>query len=172
MASTMRFDKWENTLGQAYNPVVQVVQTVDYNTTTIATGANTFNAYSGLDTTITPKLPGSKFLIRYQINVGLQSGSMRGVLKVNGAYYNSIGTGSMRASTNSEYVQSGLPATATIYALTGEYLFTNSSLNPVVVTFELYKQDSYAIYVNRAFTYDDTDRGRPTSWVTIQEIAQ
>lgn len=150
---------------------VQTVQTVDFTKTSFATGATTFNAYTGLNTTVTPKFSNSKFLIRYQLNVGINEGSVRGVLKINNNYYNTTGSGTLRASTNSEYVSAGLPASATIYALTGEYLFTNSGTAPVVITFELYKQAAAAIYVNRAYTYDDSDRGNPTSWCTVQEIA-
>ena len=153
--------------------IVQVVQTVDYSTTTISSGVDTsFIRYNGLNTTITPKLSGSKFLMRYQINIGAYSGSVRAALIINSAYYNSAGTGMQTASTNSHYITAGLPGSATIQGYTGEYLFSNSGTNNVVVTFDILKQDpNYNVFVNRGHTYDDNPRGRPTSWLTIMEVA-
>jgi hypothetical protein len=60
MTSTMRFDKWENTLGQPYNAVLQVVtgSTETPVTNTTATFVNT-----GLTATITPKLINSTILV-------------------------------------------------------------------------------------------------------------
>ena len=159
--------------GPVYLPgsVCQVVHT---NTGTFtALNSGQFMPYNGLDTTVSPKFSGSKFLIRYQINVGNYSGSMRVILKINGSYYNTFSTDDYRASSNSFYGSGGLPISANIVGLTGEYLFTNSGTSPVVVSFELYRQDTgTALYVNRSYSYDDTARGRPTSYVTIEEVVQ
>lgn len=173
--STLRVNNVTNVAGTSVPKLsgmtVQTVQTVDATTTSFASGANTFNAHSKLDTNITPKFSGSKFLIRYQLNVGALEGSIRGVLKINGSYFNTITTGTSRSSTNTDYVVNGLPGTANIYALTGEYLYTHTGSGVVAVSFEIYKQAAAVVYVNRAYTYDDYDRGNPTSWCTVQEIA-
>jgi hypothetical protein len=68
MTSTMRFDKWENSLGQPYGTVLQVVQAVktDVFSTSIATGA--FTDLTGLSVTITPKFVNSKILITAHIS--------------------------------------------------------------------------------------------------------
>lgn len=156
---------------------VQTIQTVDTAITTISTGStDAFFAYNNLNTTVTPKFTNSKFLVRFQINVGagVTGGtSIRVALNINGVTYGTTTSGSQRASSNSIYLSGGLPGDATISGLTGEYLFTNTGTANVVVTFELFKQSgSQIMYVNRAYSYDDTSRGRPASWVTIQEIAQ
>lgn len=152
---------------------VQTVQTVDYAITTISTGSNEqFFAYNNLNTTITPKFSGSKFLVRFQINVGNNEGSMRAVLNINGTPYGTTTNGTQRASSNSVYWSNGLPGSANIHGLTGEYLFQNTGLTNLNISFELFKQTGTAVmYVNRGHSYDDTSRGRPASWVTIQEIA-
>jgi hypothetical protein len=175
MTSTMRFDKWENTLGQAVGTVLQVAQVVDTNVTTISTGAgDTFFAYNNLNNTITPRGTNSKFLVRFQINVGANGGtSFRAALNINGVTYGTTTLGTQRASSNSVYLSGGLPGDANIHGLTGEYLFQNTGLSNVSVSFELFRQNGgQVIYVNRSFTYDDASRGRPASWVTIMEIAQ
>lgn len=153
--------------------VVQVVQTVYASHATISSGADTaFINFSGLDTTVVPKRANSKFLIRYQINIGAYSSSIRAVLKINGGYYNTIYTDGYRASTNSIFGGGGLPYSATINAFTGEYLFTNSASNNVAIGFEIVKQDpNYNAYVNRSYGYTDPQRGYPTSTVTILEVA-
>jgi hypothetical protein len=60
MTSTMRFDKWENSLGQPYGTVLQVVtgSTEIPVTSTTATFIDT-----GLTATITPKLINSRILV-------------------------------------------------------------------------------------------------------------
>jgi hypothetical protein len=187
MASIMRFDEWQNasgigttkldSAGRLYSPgnTVQTLQTVDTAVTTISSGSNeVFLAYNNLNTAVTPKFPNSKFLIAFQINVGGNGGtSYRAALNINGTTYGTTTSGSQRASSNSIYLSGGLPGDASIHSLTGQYLFQNTGISNVSVTFEIFKQTgSQVIYINRAYTYDDTARGRPASWVTIQEIAQ
>ena len=65
MTSTMRFDKWENSLGQPYGTVLQVVQAVK--TDTFSTTNTTFTDITGLSATITPKFASSKILVSAQI---------------------------------------------------------------------------------------------------------
>jgi hypothetical protein len=60
MTSTMRFDKWENTLGQPYGTVLQVVGATTGTQTTVSSGTY---ADSGLTATITPKFASSKVLV-------------------------------------------------------------------------------------------------------------
>lgn len=183
MASIMRFEQWQtpsgvgsvklDSAGRLYSPgsVCQVVHTNTGNATSISGGQ--FIAYNGLDTTVTPKFSGSKFLIRYQLNIGNYAGSTRVILKINGSYYNTYSTDDYRASSNSFYGSSALPQSANIVGYTGEYLFSNPTAAPFTVSFEIFRQDTaYAALVNRSYSYDDTARGRPTSYVTIQEIAQ
>lgn len=152
--------------------IIQVVQTV-YATTSSYSVNSSFVSFTGLDTTITPKVSNSKFLIMYNIRLGYgTSGSRRIVLKINGSYYNTISTDAYRASSGSYYVyNSNNLADASIWEHTGEYLFTNSGTSSLTVSFELFGQSPGTIYVNRGSSYDDTDRGRPTSTLTVMEVA-
>jgi hypothetical protein len=60
MTSTMRFDKWENSLGQPYGTVLQVVQG---STSTESVTTSTSFVDTGLTATITPKSASSKILV-------------------------------------------------------------------------------------------------------------
>jgi len=60
MTSTMRFDKWENSLGQPYGTVLQVVQGTN-NTQTTTTSATYVT--TGLSASITPSSTASKIMI-------------------------------------------------------------------------------------------------------------
>jgi hypothetical protein len=157
--------------------VVQVVQTVDAQVRTISNSTNeSFNQYTALNTTVTPRVSGSRFLIRFQANIGggpTGGGSFRSVLYVNGNAVGTTGTGNQRASSNSIYLNAGLPGDASIHGLTGEFLFQNSGTSNVVITMDIFKQaGAQPLYINRAFTYDDNARGRPASWLTVQEVVQ
>jgi hypothetical protein len=61
MTSTMRFDKWENSLGQPYGTVLQVVSVTKTNT--FSTASTTYVDVPDLSITITPKAANSKFLV-------------------------------------------------------------------------------------------------------------
>lgn len=65
MTSTMRFDKWENSLGQAYGAVLQVVQ--NFVTTQTAYGAGEFTLFSQ---SITPRMPNSKLYVFGHVSHG------------------------------------------------------------------------------------------------------
>jgi len=60
MTSTMRFDKWENSLGQPYGTVLQVVSGVY--STQVSTTSTSF-VTSNAEVTISPKFSNSKILI-------------------------------------------------------------------------------------------------------------
>ena len=68
MTSTMRFDKWENSLGQPYGTVLQVTQGVLSDIVTFTTSG----AWTpiGLSATITPRFLTSKILITVHIGIG------------------------------------------------------------------------------------------------------
>lgn len=71
MASIMRFDRWENTLGQGVGTVLQVVNVQMPN---LLSGTNTsFADVAGLTATITPKFASSKILVSVSVNVGTNS---------------------------------------------------------------------------------------------------
>lgn len=151
--------------------VIQVVQTIYSSTTALSGGGSTFRTFNGLDTTITPKASGSKFLIMYNIKVGTYQYSRRVVLKINGSYYNTPSSDDYRSSSGSIYIATGANLSdASYFEHTGEYLFSNSGTNNLSISFEIFNQDTNVIYINRAYTYTDTARGLATSTLTVMEI--
>ena len=73
MTSIMRFDQWQNTLGQTNNAILQVVQGSLNDPVTITT-ANSWTAI-GLSATITPRFSTSKILITAHIGLGSNGSS-------------------------------------------------------------------------------------------------
>jgi hypothetical protein len=69
MASTLRFDKWENTLGAPYGTVLQVktVRTEARTTYSSATSGNG-TTVTDLNLTITPKFSNSLLMMQWMIN--------------------------------------------------------------------------------------------------------
>ena len=63
MASTMRFDKWENTLGTAYGTTLQVKQSTK--TGTFSTTSTSFTEITSLSVVITPKYVNSRFVLYF-----------------------------------------------------------------------------------------------------------
>lgn len=68
MTSIMRFDQWQNSLGQPYNAVVQVKQS--YYDSYISCGVG---EYTLMSVNITPKLPGSKIYLSAIITHGFNA---------------------------------------------------------------------------------------------------
>lgn len=60
MTSTMRFDQWQNSLGQNYNAVIQMQR--GYQNSFVTASASGYTA-TGLKVQITPKMLGSKFYV-------------------------------------------------------------------------------------------------------------
>jgi len=172
MASIAKFDEWQNTAGIRQLTIVQTVQTL-YTDTFSTTGSSGFVNFTGLDTTITPKLANSRFFICYNIMLGYaDSASRRVVLKINGSYYNTRTTDNFRASGLSFYLHNAASnlSDATILAHQSQFIFQNSGTTNLAISFELYKQSTGIMYVNRSSTYDDDARGRPLSSLIVMEI--
>jgi hypothetical protein len=73
MTSTMRFDKWENSLGQPYGAVLQVVQGVLATPVTFTSSGSWVSV--GINATITPKFATSKILVELNVCVGSNGSS-------------------------------------------------------------------------------------------------
>lgn len=113
MASTMRFDKWENTNGQTYNSVIQVQR--GYQNSFVTATASGYTA-TGLKVQITPKMAGSKFYVS-------ASGALNSIPAGYGAGIAifaknvSAGTSSLIWSTDSSNV------------ISGGYMYAGTSVN-------------------------------------------
>lgn len=160
--------------GSIYSPgsIVQVVQTL-YTPTLAISGAAGYYAMTGLDTTITPKVSGSKFLVMYNVKMGSYQYSRRLILKINGTYQNTATTDANRSSSGSQYITAttGNFSDASYFEYTGNYLYQNSGTTPVAVSFEVYKQDTNPLYINRAYNYLDDARGQGSSNLIVMEVA-
>lgn len=78
MTSTMRFDKWENSLGQPYGAVLQVVHAKVAAPVSSAAGyfstTSTSRVSTGLTASITPKFANSKLLVKLVVQGNYQAG--------------------------------------------------------------------------------------------------
>ena len=68
MASIMRFDQWQNSLGQNYGTILQIQQTFNNANSTYGSGD-----YTLMSVSITPKMPGSKIYISSIISHGFNN---------------------------------------------------------------------------------------------------
>ena len=71
MTSTMRFDKWENTLGQPYHAVLQVVHVA---VTGLTSTTSTSYVSTPVTASITPKYSTSKILVTVSAHLETPSG--------------------------------------------------------------------------------------------------
>ncbi len=152
--------------------VIQVVQKM-YNDIFTVSGAAGFYAMTGLDLTVTPKVSGSSFLTMYNVKMGSYQYSRRLILKINNTYQNTSTTGVNRSSSGSQYLTAttGNLSDASYFEYTGNYLYQNSGTTAVSISFEVYKQDTNPLYINRAYNYLDDARGQGSSNLIVMEIA-
>ena len=80
MTSTMRFDRWQNSLGQPYGTVLQVVQAVK--TDTFSTSSTSFVDITGFSATITPKFASSKILVQVVMSVNADANNTTAMFKL------------------------------------------------------------------------------------------
>jgi hypothetical protein len=179
MTSTMRFDKWENSLGQPYGTVLQVVQAVKTNTqvsASIASGGTVDIA--GLSVSITPKFATSKVLLLAQVNAVLSANgifagfelvrdstkigagdndSNRVGMTASGSF-NSSGANEANLTTHMTFLDSPNTTSTTLYKVRVR--------NPSSV--------SRDVYINRSISDNNTlsDSFRTICTITLMEIAQ
>jgi hypothetical protein len=110
MTSTMRFDKWENSLGQPYGTVLQVVQVV--RTTTFSTSSTSYVDVTGLSVTITPRFASSKILVTGDFYFGTSSGGFSAhaqLVRGSTPIYVGSATGAATSATSSVRPFNGSP---------------------------------------------------------------
>lgn len=175
MTSTMRFDQWQNSLGQNYGTVLQVVQGVLADPVVFT--VNSVWTSVGLSATITPKFSTSKILITVHIGVGVNStstsydagfGLFRNNTQIglpNGPYGNRLPSimpfGDRNANTNE------------MTTVSNQYLDSPSTISQLTYDAKAYSTNTSTHYINR--TGSDADMGydnRMISTITLMEIAQ
>ena len=161
--------------------VIQVVQTYD-NTNEATYSATAFTNISYLDTTITPKVSGSKFLIECTISgahnddayVGFRL--YKGSSEITGATHTagSPGTGCMFGFTVDR--SSGGNVGHHLQTVSSRFLYTHGGDTSTAQTYKIYvspmRTATRYFYYNRVGIYNDTNQLSGTSSMTIWEIAQ
>ena len=177
MTSTMRFDKWENSLGQPYGTVLQVVQAVKTDTmaTTMSlqTGTpTTSNTVFLMSASITPKSSNSKILVTSNIKYS-GVGSTPALVLFRDS--NPVGIGDAAGSRRLSTAGSGLQVDANQISGNGDISFLDSPNTSSSVTYSIrfWSDNSNITYVNRSATDSDSATGvRTISTITLMEIAQ
>ena len=155
--------------------VVNVMQAYYTGTTSIAT-SQAAQYIEIMSQTVTPKLAGSKFLIQVEVKAShTANNSMYFTCRIDGDRTLFARDNSAPAATNSWYFHGDAgvhtyDASHQIYM--GNYLYQRSSgdaLSNFIVAVECHHQGGTG-YINKAYNYDDSDRGKPRSTLTITEI--
>jgi hypothetical protein len=171
MTSTMRFDKWENTLGQPYGTVLQVVSVTKTDTFTMS--GTTFTTVTGLSATITPRFANSTILVTASVNVSQDMDVNNGFVQlVRGT--TPIGVGDTAGSRR----RAGFPVNARndSYPIIGNLMVVDSPASTSAQTYSVQvsgHQGGGTMFVNRSDSDPDNGfSGRYSSTITLMEIAQ
>jgi hypothetical protein len=160
MTSTMRFDKWENTLGQPYGTVIQVVHG-NWGTGQSTTSGSYID--TGLSVTITPKFASSKILVLVnQAGCGKSGTDTTLQLRL------------LRDSTTLYWFESAGGWTATSATNQFGTLSTSHLDSPATTSPVTYKTQMAAFSANggTVSVQSSVGNGFPRSTITALEIAQ
>ena len=169
MTSTMRFDKWENSLGQPYGTVLQVVQAVK--TDTFTTSSTSMTNVTGLVASITPRFATSKILV--QLTLGALDPSVDNLLSGdvtrNGAV---IGVGDASGLVERTGWATGYPGGNRAQAVS--YVFLDSPATTSSTTYQARIRVFQGGLVLNRFNGETNSSGfsRTISSITLTEIAQ
>ena len=171
MTSTMRFDKWENSLGQPYSTVLQVVQAVktDVFTASVDAGSRTTAVMSA---SITPTSATSKILVSASINGSATTNGVANIQLLRNSTPISIGdaVGSRPpSSTSIDSNGAGESVPASI-----SFLDSPATTSPTIYKLAVNTGDTGGTaYINRiSGDADNIYNGRYASSITLMEIAQ
>jgi hypothetical protein len=170
MTSTMRFDKWENSLGQPYGTVLQVITTTK--TDTFSSSSLSYIDITGLAATITPKFASSKIMVFYSVMLGQQTTGFP-MLRLNRAG-TAINIGDAAGSRDRVSLMSWSGG-GTNYSNTpaGMFLDSPNTTSSTVYKLQIRETSGSTIYVNRNARDDNADyEPRGVSTITLMEIAQ
>ena len=176
MTSTMRFDKWQNSLGQPYGAVIQV-QSTNYTGTTSSSSATPVNV-SGFSVSITPKFANSKIFVLVSVAFGFAKDSYPYVLLTrNGT---SIGTGTSASGVQINTFLSGAGTNVSSSTPYRYHQATKNFLDSPNTTLALTYQIQFASPYNGLVGYINRQGEQvnavytqyPSSSITVMEIAQ
>lgn len=169
MTSIMRFDKWQNSLGQAYNSVVQVNQTVRSARTTYSS-VTSWTDVVGMSVNITPKFADSKVMVEVVVHASV-SGSTSINFRVlrNGS---AIGLGD---TGNTGQAGFRMENSNTSWADVGVYKFLDSPATTSALTYKLQVlpyYDGRNVTINNSYSGGAGDDYTVISTITVTEISQ
>jgi len=191
MASTIRFDKWEDSEG---NPVLDgtglaipssalptgtILQVVQTTLTSVFTSASTsFTDVTGLTATITPSSTTSKILVIAQLTIGSNTTTEQSVLwRLNGGNSSTF-IGDASGSNSVRGVGSILNSTGNIrtdtLAIQSTMVYLDSPATTSATTYAVQVRTSGAgtLYVNRpSINADDVKYINGASSITVMEVA-
>jgi len=181
MTSTMRFDRWENSLGQPYGAVLQTVTVEKKDAFASSVGA-VWGDVPGLSVTITPKFLNSRMLILADIKAaGTQDASIvrSKILRGVSGSFTDIGIGNAASNRprvlGQFYISSGGVGIYYLAQIGGNIIDNPSTLLPVTYKVQI-GGDANASVVRINTTQGDRDNayydGRGHSSITVMEIAQ
>ena len=170
MTSTMRFDRWQNSLGQPYGTVLQVVSVTF--TGVFTTTSASFVNITGLSANITPKFANSKILVTGSVNFGSSQGS-------NGTFFRlargstGIAIGDSAGTRTRSYGGSNT-FEAAMFSSAFNFLDAPETTSSVTYNVQLATNSGgVTSAVNRWLSYpEDPNRPRGVSTITLTEIAQ
>jgi hypothetical protein len=170
MTSTMRFDKWENSLGQPYGTVLQVVSVTF--TDIFSTTSATFVDITGLSASITPRFASSKILITGSVNISATQGT-NGVRFRLARGSTGIAIGNTAGGRTRAY-SGGSTLTTAMVSSAFNFLDSPSTISSVTYNVQLATNSGGSTAaVNRQLSdVDDPSIPRGVSTITLMEIAQ
>ena len=181
MASTLRFDKWENTLGVPYGTVLQVktVRTEARNTYSAPISGNG-TTITDLNLTITPKFSNSLLIVQWMLNCEVHYNSVI-LIHRDGSLINTTNEAGYNATAgNSRWSGFVTPPYDTDVATTPlnsfiQYFATTGSTSSTTFAPAIRSSDGNAqtLYLNRPVNSAGADGNEVSvSTGTIWEIAQ
>jgi hypothetical protein len=172
MTSTMRFDKWENSLGQPYGTVLQVVSVTKTDVFSMSSG--TFADITGLSVSITPSSATSKILVNVSVNgqgIAATSALIGRLLRDSTAIAIGDADGSRTRATFGNTISSGGSI-----IINNSVAFLDSPATTSAINYKVQVRSDnpgQIIYVNRSSADTNSDLfARTSSSITVMEIAQ
>jgi hypothetical protein len=166
----MRFNKWENSLGQPYGTVLQVVSVTK--TDTFTGSSISYIDIPGLTATITPRFSSSKIMVFYSVMLG-QTATGFALLRLDRAG-TAINIGDAAGSRDRVTLTSWTGG-AVNHSVTSSGMFLDSpnTTSSTVYKLQIRETGGGFLYVNRNGRDDNAAyEPRATSTITLMEIAQ
>lgn len=177
MASTLKFDQWQNTAGTPYGTILQVRQTAKTDTFA-STNSGSFLNITGMSVNITPFTTSSRILILVNLGVVHTWGSGRdrsSVFRVtrNGT---SVLNGDAAGSRNTGLFRIGSSEADSNHGTGTAFSVVDSPATTSTITYQLAAEleDGMTLYINRTTNDENTSDAygaRVTSTIIAMEIA-